>query len=273
MTAIETLRPGFSITRLAHWIVLSWGWRRALVAFARGRGVGAGDGAVRCLAGAVLHVSDSGLAGRWRGGRPPRRPAERGDRRLVVRLRLFPRRALLGRLRLPGRCQDLRLAAAVRGRSRCRRAWPATRPSALALARLLWTRGPTRLIALAVALTAAEWLRGHLFTGFPWNVYRLRAHRAAGAGAERGADRHLGPDLHRGRGVREPGGAGRRSRRHAAALAAARARAWSCSRRSRATARCGSRARRPPLSTACGCASCSPICSRTRSSTTAPSRR
>ena len=41
----------------------------------------------------------------------------------------------------------------------------------LALARMLWTRGPTRLIALAVALTAAEWLRGHLFSGFPWNVY------------------------------------------------------------------------------------------------------
>ena len=28
-----------------------------------------------------------------------------------------------------------------------------------------------RLIALAIALTAAEWLRGHLFSGFPWNVY------------------------------------------------------------------------------------------------------
>ncbi|MEA3028572.1 MAG: apolipoprotein N-acyltransferase, partial [Alphaproteobacteria bacterium] len=41
----------------------------------------------------------------------------------------------------------------------------------LALARILWTRGPTRIIALAVALTAAEWLRGHLFSGFPWNVY------------------------------------------------------------------------------------------------------
>jgi apolipoprotein N-acyltransferase len=41
----------------------------------------------------------------------------------------------------------------------------------LALARLIWTRGPSRLIALAIALTAAEWLRGHLFSGFPWNVY------------------------------------------------------------------------------------------------------
>src|SRR4029079_8715309 len=41
----------------------------------------------------------------------------------------------------------------------------------LALARLLWTRGPARLLALAIALTVAEWLRGHLFSGFPWNSY------------------------------------------------------------------------------------------------------
>ena len=41
----------------------------------------------------------------------------------------------------------------------------------LALARLIWTRGATRVLALAVALTLAEWLRGHFFSGFPWNAY------------------------------------------------------------------------------------------------------
>ncbi len=40
-----------------------------------------------------------------------------------------------------------------------------------ALARLVWPRGATRILALAVALTAADWLRGHLFTGFPWNAF------------------------------------------------------------------------------------------------------
>jgi apolipoprotein N-acyltransferase len=40
-----------------------------------------------------------------------------------------------------------------------------------ALARLLWTRGATRILALGVALTISEWLRGHLLTGFPWNVF------------------------------------------------------------------------------------------------------
>jgi apolipoprotein N-acyltransferase len=40
-----------------------------------------------------------------------------------------------------------------------------------ALARLLWVHGPSRILALAVGLTVAEWVRGHLFTGFPWNAY------------------------------------------------------------------------------------------------------
>ena len=40
-----------------------------------------------------------------------------------------------------------------------------------ALARLLWTRGAARILALALALTLVEWLRGHVLTGFPWNTY------------------------------------------------------------------------------------------------------
>jgi apolipoprotein N-acyltransferase len=41
----------------------------------------------------------------------------------------------------------------------------------LVLARLLWQPGPARILALAVCLTATEWLRGHAFTGFPWNAF------------------------------------------------------------------------------------------------------
>ena len=40
-----------------------------------------------------------------------------------------------------------------------------------ALARLLWTRGALRILTLAAALTLAEWLRGHVLTGFPWNAF------------------------------------------------------------------------------------------------------
>ncbi len=38
-----------------------------------------------------------------------------------------------------------------------------------ALARLLWSAGPTRVFALAFGLGLAEWGRCLLFTGFPWN--------------------------------------------------------------------------------------------------------
>jgi apolipoprotein N-acyltransferase len=40
-----------------------------------------------------------------------------------------------------------------------------------ALARLLWTRGALRVLTLAAALTTAEWLRGHVVSGFPWNAF------------------------------------------------------------------------------------------------------
>lgn len=40
---------------------------------------------------------------------------------------------------------------------------------ACALARLLWSDGPGRLLALAAAFALLEWARGMLFTGFPWN--------------------------------------------------------------------------------------------------------
>jgi len=50
-------------------------------------------------------------------------------------------------------------------------------PAALALftaggfaaASLLWSAGSLRIFALAAGLGGAEWLRGHIFTGFPWN--------------------------------------------------------------------------------------------------------
>jgi apolipoprotein N-acyltransferase len=41
----------------------------------------------------------------------------------------------------------------------------------VALARALWTPGPLRLLTLAAALTSSEWLRGHVLSGFPWNTF------------------------------------------------------------------------------------------------------
>lgn len=42
--------------------------------------------------------------------------------------------------------------------------------AATALARLFWLKGYRRIAVLAVVWTAFEWLRGHILTGFPWNL-------------------------------------------------------------------------------------------------------
>ncbi len=40
-----------------------------------------------------------------------------------------------------------------------------------AIARLVWPEGWGRVLVLAAVLSVAEWLRGHVLTGFPWNAF------------------------------------------------------------------------------------------------------
>ena len=42
--------------------------------------------------------------------------------------------------------------------------------AACAAATRFWRPGLSRILVLAVSLSVAEWLRGHILTGFPWNV-------------------------------------------------------------------------------------------------------
>jgi len=42
--------------------------------------------------------------------------------------------------------------------------------AATGLASRVWKPGASRVLVLALALSATEWLRGHVLTGFPWNV-------------------------------------------------------------------------------------------------------
>jgi apolipoprotein N-acyltransferase len=41
---------------------------------------------------------------------------------------------------------------------------------ACGLAMIFWQTGPGRIFVFAALMAASEWLRGHMFTGFPWNL-------------------------------------------------------------------------------------------------------
>jgi apolipoprotein N-acyltransferase len=159
-----------TLTRFAHTIVLAWGWRRILIAFLAGASsalalpptniwpvpfitfsilVWLVDGAAAGRLGGVLAAATAGwwfgfgyfLAGLFWVGHA-----------FLVDAKTFGWLLPFAVIALPA---GMAVYTAL----------------GLALARLMWTRGATRVLALAVALTLAEWLRGHLFSGFPWNAY------------------------------------------------------------------------------------------------------
>ena len=195
-----------------------------------------------------------------------------GGYRMVVRFRLFPRRPLLDRLRLSGRRADLRLAAPVCRHRPAGRACDLHRHRGHARTPVMDARcaPPPRPCGCAHRIGMAARARPHRISlERAW----LRADLAAGAGAECGADRHMGSHLSGGRDLRQSGDAVRRPQRKPLAAAAADAGGRRARCASRATARCGSRARRRSLSPACICASCSRTCSRTCASTMRPSSK
>jgi len=158
------------ITRLAHAIVLAWGWRRALIAVTAG--------AVSSLAMApfdlwpllfltfpiLVWLVDGAAAGRL-GGVVTAFIAGWcfGFGYFVAGLYWIGNAFLVD-----AKVFGWLLPFAVAGLPAYLALYTGF---GLALARLIWTRGPSRLLALAVALTVAEWLRGQLLTGFPWNAY------------------------------------------------------------------------------------------------------
>ena len=157
------------LTRLSHRVVLSWGWRRAAIAFI------AGAASVLALApvnawpvlfvtfpvavwliegssaGRLGGVMTAAIAGWWFGfgyfvaGLYWLGFAFLVDAKTFAWLLPF---AVLG---LPAALAFFFAAA-------------------FGLARAFWMRGPLRILTLAIALTATEWLRGHILTGFPWNT-------------------------------------------------------------------------------------------------------
>jgi apolipoprotein N-acyltransferase len=172
------------LTRIAHAVVLAFGWRRSAIAF--------GAGAVSALAMAPFHawpllfvtfpllvwLIDGAAAGRF--GRPFGAALVGWwfgfgyflaglywvGIAFLVDVKTFGWLMPFAVLGLPAGLALLTAAGT-------------------ALAGLLWTRGAARILALAAALTMAEWLRGHILSGFPWNAfgYALTAPLALAQGA------------------------------------------------------------------------------------------
>jgi apolipoprotein N-acyltransferase len=159
-----------TLTSLAHSVVLAWGWRRILIAFVAGAAttfalppfelwpiafftfpvlVWLVDGAGAGRLGGVLTAA---ITGWWF-----------GLGYFVTGLYWIGHAFLVDAKNFAWL-----LPFAVLGLPAYLALYPAL---GLALARLIWTRGAVRILALAFALTLVEWLRGHLLTGFPWNAY------------------------------------------------------------------------------------------------------
>jgi apolipoprotein N-acyltransferase len=158
-----------SVTRFAHSIVLAWGWRRAAIGFFAGAfsalALPPGDFWPVMLVTFPLLVWLLDGAGAGRGG---------GVFAAAVTGWFFGFGYVLAGLYWVGyaflvdaETFGWLLPIAVAGLPAGLAIFTAF---GCALARALWVRGPLRILALAVALTAVEWLRGHMLTGFPWNT-------------------------------------------------------------------------------------------------------
>ena len=154
--------------------------------------------------------------------------AHRRAARLGLGHRPFRRRLLLdgrGLLRAAGR---LRAARAAGGAGPGRVCWVPFRPRRPGRRKTLALRWPQlagryrRLVLLAIAWTVAEWLRGHIFTGYPWNPLGACLGLCHALAAGRGVGRRVRPrhlDLHHPRRRRRPDGARRSPRSRSSGLA------------------------------------------------------
>ncbi len=170
MTLTQTRQPTTIVTRLSHPVVLAWGWRRAAIAFTAG--------AISVLGLApfdfwpllfvtfpvMIWLIDGAASGRWGGALSAAVAGWWFGFGYFVAGLYWIGHAFLVDAKTFGWLLPIAVTALP--------AYLAIYTAlGFAIARALWTRGPIRILTLALTLTIAEWLRGHLFTGFPWNAF------------------------------------------------------------------------------------------------------
>jgi apolipoprotein N-acyltransferase len=158
-----------TLTRIAHYVILSWGWRRAAIAFAAG--------ALSVLALAPFNLwpvlfltlplavwlidgAGAGKLGGW--------PAAALTGWWFGFGYFFAGLYWVGNaLLVDAPTFGWLLPFAVAGLPACLAIFMAL---GFSIARLIWTKDASRILSFGVALTATEWLRGHILSGFPWNA-------------------------------------------------------------------------------------------------------
>jgi apolipoprotein N-acyltransferase len=159
-----------TLTRIAHGVVLAFGWKRALIAFVAGAASALAMAPVNAWP--ILFVTfpvlvwlvDGSAAGRWSGSITAAAAGWCFGFGYFVAGLYWIGYAFL----VDAKTFGWLLPIAVTGLPAYLALYTAL---GLAAARLVWVRGPERILALAVSLTGAEWLRGHLLSGFPWNTF------------------------------------------------------------------------------------------------------
>ena len=159
-----------TLTRLAHIIILASGWQRATIAFIAGAASALAMAPVNAWP--ILFVTfpvliwlvDGSAAGRWGGAVTAALAGWCFGFGYFLAGLYWIGYAFLVDVKTFGWL----LPVAVAGLPAYLALYTAL---GLAAARLIWVRGPERILALAATLTVAEWLRGHMLSGFPWNTF------------------------------------------------------------------------------------------------------
>lgn len=157
------------VTRAAHEIVLALGWRRAIIAFVAGAASALAMAPINAwpvlfLTFPVLIWLVDGAVGRWGGMASAALAGWCFGFGYFLAGLYWVGYAFL----VDAKTFGWLLPIAVAGLPAYLAIYTGL---GLAAARLIWVRGPLRILALAATMTIAEWLRGHLLSGFPWNTF------------------------------------------------------------------------------------------------------